>query len=32
MAITLLSEYLAHGRAGADAPVQVWRRCQPGIS
>ena len=32
ISITLLSEYLAHARAGADAPVQVWRRCQPGIS
>jgi hypothetical protein len=32
MAITLLSEYLAHARAGAGAPVQVWRRCQPGVS
>jgi hypothetical protein len=32
VAITLLSEYLAHARQGADAPVQVWNRCQPGIS
>jgi hypothetical protein len=33
VAITLLSEYLAHARQGADAaPVQVWRRCQPGVS
>ena len=33
VAITLLSEYLAHARQGkADAPVQEWRRCQPGIS
>jgi hypothetical protein len=31
--ITLLSEYLAHARQGGDtAPVQEWRRCQPGIS
>jgi hypothetical protein len=33
VAITLLSEYLAHARqGGADAPVQEWRRCQPGVS
>jgi hypothetical protein len=33
VAITLLSEYLAHARQGSDAaPVQVWRRCQPGVS
>jgi hypothetical protein len=33
VAITLLSEYLAHARQGGDgAPVQVWNRCQPGIS
>jgi hypothetical protein len=33
VAITLLSEYLAHARQGADtAPVQVWNRCQPGVS
>ncbi len=33
VAITLLSEYLAHARQGADAAaVQVWRRCQPGVS
>ena len=33
VAITLLGEYLAHSRqGGADAPVQEWRRCQPGIS
>jgi hypothetical protein len=33
MFITLLSEYLAHARQGSrDAPVQVWNRCQPGIS
>lgn len=31
--ITLLSEYLAHARQGNEnAPVQVWNRCQPGIS
>ena len=33
VAIVLLSEYLAHARQGGDsAPVQVWRRCPPGIS
>lgn len=33
VAITLLSEYLAHARQGSEAsPVQVWRRCQPGVS
>ena len=33
VAITLLSEYLAHAReGGADAPIVEWRRCQPGIS
>ena len=33
VSITLLNEYLAHARAGdANAPVQVWRRCQPGVS
>jgi hypothetical protein len=33
VAITLLSEYLAHAREGGnDAPVQEWRRCQPGVS
>jgi hypothetical protein len=32
MSIQLLGEYLAHARAGADAPIQEWRRCQPGIS
>jgi hypothetical protein len=33
VAITLLSEYLAHARQGSDAaPIQVWRRCQPGVS
>jgi hypothetical protein len=30
--ITLLSEYLAHARVGSDPTVQVWRRCQPGVS
>jgi hypothetical protein len=33
VSITLLGEYLAHSRQGAaDAPVQEWRRCQPGVS
>lgn len=33
VAITLLSEYLAHARQGADnTPVQVWNRRQPGVS
>jgi len=32
VSITLLSEYLAHAREGDDAPVQEWRRCQPGVS
>ncbi len=33
VAITLLSETLAHARQGADpAPVQVWNRCQPSVS
>jgi hypothetical protein len=32
VSIQLLSEYLAHARQGIDAPVQEWRRCQPGIS
>jgi len=32
VAIQLLSEYLAHARQGADATVQEWRRCQPGVS
>ena len=32
VSIQLLSEYLAHARQGADASVQEWRRCQPGIS
>ncbi len=33
MFITLQNEQLAHARQGAaDAPVQVWIRCLPGIS
>jgi hypothetical protein len=32
VSIQLLSEYLAHARQAADAPVQEWRRCQPGVS
>src|SRR5258707_11791415 len=32
VSIQLLGEYLAHAREGADAPVQEWRRCQPGVS
>jgi hypothetical protein len=33
VAIVLLSEYLAHARQGGDtAPVQEWKRCQPGVS
>jgi hypothetical protein len=33
VAIVLLSEYLAHARQGAaTAPVQEWKRCQPGVS
>jgi hypothetical protein len=33
VSIVLLSEYLAHARQGsATAPIQVWNRCQPGIS
>jgi hypothetical protein len=33
VAIVLMSEYLAHARQGAaTAAVQVWRRCQPGVS
>ena len=31
--ITLQHESLAHSRQGAaDAPIQVWNRCLPGIS
>jgi hypothetical protein len=33
VSITLLNEYLAHARkGGADASVQEWRRCPPGVS
>jgi hypothetical protein len=32
VSITLLSEYLAHARVGADPTVQEWRRCQPDVS
>ncbi len=33
VSITLLGEYLAHAREGdTTAPVQEWRRCQPGVS
>ena len=33
VAITLLSEYLAHAReGGGTAPVQEWRRCPPRVS
>jgi hypothetical protein len=32
VSITLLSEYLAHARVGADPTVHEWRRCQPGVS
>lgn len=32
VSITLLGEYLAHGREGTDGPLQEWRRCQPGVS
>ena len=33
VSIILLSEYLAHAQQGsATAPVQVWNRCQPGVS
>jgi hypothetical protein len=33
MAIVLLGEHLAHARTGGpDAPIQEWRRCQPGVS
>ena len=32
VSIVLQGEYLAHAREGADAPVQEWRRCQPGVS
>jgi hypothetical protein len=33
VSIILLSEYLAHSRqGGADAPVQAWNRCPPGVA
>jgi hypothetical protein len=33
VSIILLSEYLAHARqGGADAPLQVWNRCPPGVA
>lgn len=32
VSIQLLSEHLAHARQGAEAPIQEWRRCQPGVS
>jgi hypothetical protein len=32
VAITLLSEYLAHAREGDDPAVREWRRCQPDVS
>jgi hypothetical protein len=32
MSIQLLGEYLAHARAGTDAAIEEWRRCQPGVS
>jgi hypothetical protein len=33
VSIILLSEYLAHARqGGADAPVQIWNRCPPGVA
>jgi len=33
VSIILLSESLAHARQGAaDAPVQVWNRCPPGVA
>ena len=33
VSIILLSEYLAHARQGAaDAPIQVWNRCPPGVA
>ena len=32
VSITLLSEYLAHAREGADPKVHEWRRCQPSVS
>jgi hypothetical protein len=33
VSIVLLSEYLAHARQGNEnTPLQVWNRCQPGVS
>jgi hypothetical protein len=33
VSIMLLSEYVAHARQGAaDAPIQVWNRCPPGVA
>ena len=32
VSITLLSEYHAQARVGADPTVQDWRRCQPSVS
>ena len=33
VSIILLSEYLAHARqGGADAAVQIWNRCPPGVA
>lgn len=32
VSIQLLSEYLAQAREGETAPLQEWRRCQPGVS
>jgi hypothetical protein len=32
VSIQLLGEHLAHARQGAEAVVQEWRRCQPGVS
>ena len=32
VAITLLSEDLAHAREGEDPAIQEWRRCRPDVS
>ena len=33
VSVVLLSEYLAHARQGAaDARIQVWNRCPPGVA
>jgi hypothetical protein len=33
VSIILISEYLAHARqGGADAPIQIWNRCPPGVA